>query len=265
MKLSIYALVDNTASSGFYAEHGLSYLIEYDERILLDTGQTELYISNANKLGISTDSFNTIVLSHGHYDHGNGLSYLKGKNLICHPGVFVKRYSGKQRKYVGLNQDKIELSQRYQLHTSKDPVWLSNNMVFLGEIPRKIGFENHSTSFFLEDGSPDPLHDDTAITIKMPQGLFIISGCAHSGICNIINHAIDVTGIKKVFGVIGGFHLKQNNKQTQQTIDFFSQLNIPIVMPSHCTDLPALSEIYRIFKGEQVKAGTLYTFEDSEV
>lgn len=265
MKLSIYVLVDNTASSGFYAEHGLSYLIDYDERILLDTGQTDLFIQNAKKMGISTDSFNTIVLSHGHYDHGNGLPYLNNKKLICHPGAFVKRYSGKQRKYAGLVQSQQELSQQYQLTTSASPLWLSNKMVFLGEIPRTFGFERKTTAFTLEDGSEDFLPDDSAIAVKMPQGLFIITGCSHSGICNIINYAIEVTGIKTVYGVFGGFHLKQNNKQTQQTIDYLLQLKIQIVMPTHCTDLPALSELYRNFKGEQVKAGTMYTFDDGEL
>jgi len=64
------------------------------------------------------------------------------------------------------------------------------------------------------------------------------------------------------FGVIGGFHLKFNNNQTKETVKYFKQNNIQIVMPSHYTELPALSVFYNEFGGEQVKAGNLYTFEE---
>ncbi|MGD9995245.1 MAG: MBL fold metallo-hydrolase [Salinivirgaceae bacterium] len=261
-KLKIYVLTDNTASTFCKAEHGLSYLIAFDENILFDTGQTNLFIENANFLEAPLDKVKKVVLSHGHYDHGNGLAHLNGRQLICHPDIYLKRYSGKQRKYVGLALSKAQIQERFQVTETKDPYWLSDNMVFLGEIPRKFSFEKNQAGFFLENNQNDPLLDDSGIAVVMNQGLFVISGCAHSGICNIVEHARKVTGISKVYGVMGGFHLKHNNQQTQETIKYIKDLQVEVVLPSHCTALPALAQFYNEFGGEQIKAGTLYTFDE---
>jgi len=263
LKLKIYVLVDNTASASCGAEHGLSYLIDFDTKVLFDTGQSDLFLRNAEFLQVPIHEIDTVVLSHGHYDHGNGLNYIDNKTLICHPEVFIERFSGKQHKPVGLNISEFDLRKKFEIKTSIEPYWLSDKMVFLGQIPRNYGFERTETNFYLKDGDSDMLFDDSALAIKMSQGLFIISGCAHSGICNIIEHAKKVSNEKRVFGVIGGFHLKFNNKQTQFTLDFFKQNNIKVVMPSHCTELAALSVFNAEFGGEQVKAGTLYTFDEA--
>lgn len=264
MKIKIYVLVDNCASNLCSAEHGLSYLLEYDSKVLFDTGQSDLFLKNAKTLGIDMNIINTIALSHGHYDHGNGLKYLDNKKLVCHPHVFQSRYSGKQMKPVGLNQSEKEIRNKFKVTATSEPYWFSKNMVFLGEIPRKFGFEKVTTSFYLKNKVNDELLDDTAIAIKTKKGLFIISGCAHSGICNIIEHAKLITNTNKIYGIIGGFHLKHNNKQTKKTIEYIKALNPEIVMPSHCTDLPALAAFYREFKFEQIKSGTLYTFNEAE-
>ncbi len=261
-KLKIYVLTDNTASTFCKAEHGLSYLIAFDENILFDTGQTNLFIENANFLEAPLNEVKTVVLSHGHYDHGNGLAHLNGRHLIGHPDIYLKRYSGKQRKYVGLALSKAQIQERFQVTETKDPYWLSDKMVFLGEIPRKFSFEKNQAGFFLENNQNDRLLDDSGIAVVMNQGLFVISGCAHSGICNIVEHARKVTGISKVYGVMGGFHLKYNNLQTQETIKYIKDLQIEVVLPSHCTALPALAQFYNAFGGEQIKAGTLYTFDE---
>lgn len=261
-KLKIYVLTDNTASTYCKAEHGLSYLLSFDDNVLFDTGQTNLFIENAKFLEAPLSETHKVVLSHGHYDHGNGLAHLNGRQLICHPDIYLKRYSGKQRKYVGLALNRAQISDRFQVIETKTPYWLSEKMVFLSEIPRKFSFEKNQTGFFLDNNQNDALLDDSAIAVVMNQGLFVISGCAHSGICNIVEHARKVTGISKVYGVMGGFHLKHNNLQTQETIEFFKTLPVEVVLPSHCTELQALAQFYNEFGGEQVKAGTLYTFDE---
>ena len=78
MKLTI--LTENVAGGIFSAEHGLSYLIECENnKVLLDTGHSDMFIRNAEKLNINLDDVETVVLSHGHWDHGNGLKY-----FLCH-------------------------------------------------------------------------------------------------------------------------------------------------------------------------------------
>lgn len=261
-KLKIYALVDNMASNICQSEHGLSYLVVFDKTILFDTGQTDLYLKNAQILNAPIHEAETVVLSHGHYDHGNGLKFLQNKKLVCHPNVFADRFSGKQMKPVGLNITETRAREIFNIQFSIDPVWLSDKMVFLGQIPRKFSFEKTATRFKLADGAVDEISDDSAMAVVMNKGLFVISGCGHSGICNIIEQAKNITGINKLFGVIGGFHLKFDNKQTRETLNYLKAQNPEIVMPSHCTELPALSVFYNEFGGEQVRAGTLYTFDN---
>ena len=101
MRISV--LTDNHPGSRTPAEHGLSYLIEYDGIMMLfDTGQSDMFLKNAKTMNISMKNIDIIILSHGHFDHGDGLHYLKGGRLICHPGCFVKRYRKRDNTYIGL-------------------------------------------------------------------------------------------------------------------------------------------------------------------
>jgi 7,8-dihydropterin-6-yl-methyl-4-(beta-D-ribofuranosyl)aminobenzene 5'-phosphate synthase len=264
MKLKISILSENVASQLCLAEHGLSYLVEFDKKILFDTGASDLFIQNARRMDIDLDEIETIIISHGHYDHGNGLKYIRGKKIICHPAAFCKRFSGRQWRPVSLDFSFDELLRSNEVFTSKGPYWISDSMLFLGEIPRRIEFEKKEPNFFFEDRSPDPIIDDSAIAIKTGFGLFVVSGCAHSGICNTIEYACQLTGIDELYGVMGGFHLTENNEQVTQTIEYLKSKKAKIVMPSHCTGLPALSRFYEHFKGEMVKTGMVYTFPKTE-
>lgn len=260
--MKLYVLVDNTASANFQAEHGLSYLIDYDERILFDTGHSDLFLKNAKKLNVDlSNKVESIVLSHGHWDHGNGLKYLKNKTLICHPNVFMKRYREVDNSYVGLDSSFEDLSNNLKIQTSKKPFQVTDKIIFLGEIPRIFHFEKKPSSFIDQDGQPDQIIDDSGLAIIDKNEIVIVSGCAHSGICNMVEHAKNVTGLNKVKAVIGGFHLNKNNAQTKETIKYFKRNQITNIYPAHCTELPALSAFYDEFKFNQLKAGMILNFE----
>lgn len=260
MKLTV--LTENNAGSGFLAEHGLSYLIEHEEeKILFDAGATDVFLKNANRLGVNIQKeVNTVVLSHGHWDHGNGLKHLKNKTLITHPESFIIRYRTKDHSSLGLNFSKKQAEQNFKLILKKEPYYISSNIIFLGEIPRANNFESKTTNFLDEFGYPDFVNDDSAIVIIKNKELIIVTGCSHSGICNIINYACKVTGTNTINTVIGGFHLKNNNAQTQKTIEFFKKNNTSRIYPSHCTHLPALTAFYENFKIEQIRTGMVLNF-----
>lgn len=257
MKLTV--LTDNCAGAGFVAEHGLSYLIEHKGmKILLDTGHTDVFLQNAKRLGIDIlKEIETVVLSHGHWDHGDGLKYLTGKTLITHPSAFIKRYRKNDHSHIGLTLSKDELKEKFTLKITKEPFKISQGIIFLGEIPRENNFEAKSTSFVDENNKPDFVPDDSALAIIDKGELIIITGCSHAGICNIITYAQKVTGIQKVNTIIGGLHLKHKNKQTYNTIHFLKELNIQQVYPSHCTELEALAVFVQEFKIKQVKTGQI--------
>ncbi len=249
-------LSDAKAMDGYGSEHGLSFLIEVDQqKILFDTGASDLYMKNAEKMGIGLNDVDTIVLSHGHYDHGNGLQYIHGKTLVCHPGCFVKRYRKEGGVNLGLSLSKSEIEDKFELQSSRDPLRLSEHLYFLGEIPRVNDFEAKSTRYMLEGGEDDHIIDDSGLACITEKGLVVVSGCAHSGICNMIEHAKKVTGVVQVVAVIGGFHLKANSIQTKRTIKHLSDLNIQGVYPSHCTLDPALGMFNEAFGSGEMLVG----------
>ncbi len=259
MKISV--LSENYAGVYTRAEHGLSYLIEFDgQTILFDSGQSDLFLENAGKMGLRPEKTDFIVLSHGHFDHGNGLDYLKHGNLICHPGCFTKRFRGYDRKPIGLKNTKDVLSAKFNIITSAGPYTLGENAYFLGEIPRLTDFESKSTSFIFENGDPDFVTDDSAIVLIKPDGLFIVTGCGHAGIVNTIEYSKKITGVNVVSGILGGLHLKEINLQTHETIKYLKENNVKHVMPSHCTELPALTAFYQNFGIRQIRTGDILTF-----
>jgi 7,8-dihydropterin-6-yl-methyl-4-(beta-D-ribofuranosyl)aminobenzene 5'-phosphate synthase len=247
MQLTI--LSEAKAMDGFFSEHGLSFLIEEDgKKILLDTGASDVFLKNAYKLGIDLKEVDTIVLSHGHWDHGNGLQHISGKPLLCHPLCFQKRYRKLWEENIGLALEKEEIEERFEVKTSCEPVQLTEHLWFLGEVPRLNDFEAQTTKYLLEDGSPDFIIDDSGLALTTENGLVVISGCAHSGICNMVEHAKNVTGLDRVEAVIGGFHLKAVNPQTRQTVQWMKDAGVPRLLPSHCTMGPAL-ELFQELPG----------------
>ena len=260
--MKIRVLTDNTAGSGFLAEHGLSFLIEADGKsILFDTGHTDVFLRNALRMGVNIqNTLETVVLSHGHWDHGDGLQHLYGKTLITHPSAFMKRYRKSDRSYIGLALRMREMEQKYKIIATRQPIKISEGIWFLGEIPRLNSFEATTTSFVDESGQPDFVPDDSALAVVQDNKLYVITGCSHSGICNIVEHAKKVSAIDQVHAVIGGFHLKHQNEQTKKTIEYFRTQKIPHLLPSHCTELPALAAFYETFKISQLKTGTILEF-----
>ena len=260
MKLTV--LTDNLAGGRFLAEHGLSYFIEIDgEKILFDTGHSDVFLKNAEKLGIDIrNEVKTVVLSHGHWDHGNGLKFLQNKHLVAHPGSFSKRYTKTDQREIGLEMNKNKIESDFNLAETIEPLQLTKHLIFLGEIPRLNDFENKTTPFQFENGSDDFVLDDTALVAEVNGMLVVITGCSHAGICNICEYARFITGIKKIKAVIGGFHLKNQNRQTFETIKYFKKNTVEHLFPSHCTDLPALTLFYNEFKVQSVKTGMVFQF-----
>jgi len=261
--MTISILTDNHPGGHTPAEHGLSYFIEYDgRRLLFDTGQSDMFLRNAEAMKIDMTNIDIVILSHGHFDHGNGLDYLAGGSLICHPGCFVNRYRKSDHTFIGLKNSEEELSLMFNLITSAEPYKISEKIFFLGEIPRLTGFESLTTSFVFEDGSPDYVIDDSAIVMLTDKGLFVVTGCGHAGIVNTLEHAKKVTGENVIYGIMGGFHLKEIDKQTKESIRYLKENKVKHVFPSHCTSLPALTAFYQEFKGKQVKTGDIFNFEE---
>jgi len=258
----ITVLTDNRSDGKFLHEHGLSLYIttKTNKKILFDTGQSDIFLKNAATLGIDIDSVDVVVLSHGHWDHGNGLTFLRDKTLICHPGCFIKRYRKWTMLNIGLNSSLEEIHERFNLILSKKPYTVSENVIFLGEIPRKNSFEAKSTPFRLQNKKDDFVYDDSGLVIISGLGLIVISGCAHSGICNTVEYAKEITGIEKVHAVIGGFHLKKVDDIALKTIEYFKKNNIDNVYPCHCVKDCVMEAFSKQFSNKPISAGVTLNF-----
>lgn len=247
MKLTV--LVDNnTLIDKYYiGEPGLSFHIEDGKKsILFDTGYSDIVISNAKALNIDLSTVSNIVISHGHNDHTGGLRYLyndwylKNKRIIAHPYAFNNRIEYGQP--IGSPICKNDLNQTCELLLSKEPVKITNNITFLGEIPEKYEYETRKPMGIIHDGKTeytDYVLDDTALVYQNDQGLFIITACSHSGICNIIDYAKQVCKDKRILGVIGGFHLFNADEKLNKTIEYFKSQKIKHLYPCHCVSLKA--------------------------
>jgi len=258
--LKISFLVDDNPGPGCQAEHGLSLFIEADIKILFDAGQSRLFLENAGHLGIDAAAADFLVLSHGHYDHGNGFEYLNGKRLLCHPGCFTRRYRAEKSAYIGLKYDQPFAEKNFDLIFSEKPFKISDSVTFLGQIPRKNDFEAKQTTFVKEDGTPDFVIDDSALVIDTATGLVIIAGCSHAGICNIVEYAREITGKTRVRAVVGGFHLKEASTVIQPTIDYLKSADIGLLMPCHCVDASVIMLFNSIFHCEAAFSGKIKEF-----
>lgn len=281
MNTKITILCENRTciTQGITGEHGFCALIEKNgEKLLLDTGQGLSLIPNARTLDIRLDNISKIVLSHGHYDHTGGLAKLPlQKNQVtiyAHPDVFNNKHSvkkdskGDTYKFIGIKQTKEELESRLNARFvfTRHFTPITGQIFFSGEIPRITDFETFDSRLLIKthDGYlPDQLLDDASLLIETDSGPVILTGCAHAGIVNVMNHFSNQTGHKTFYAVIGGTHLGFLNSpdQLEKTMDAFDLFHVEKLAVSHCTGNEAAAACYHRFKDRFAFANAGWTIE----
>ncbi len=255
--LSLTVLADNNTliDRYFSAEPGLSFLIQTEgKKILFDTGYSAVFLSNAMKMGINLRDLDCVVLSHGHLDHTWGLVPLvrllteatiediphSVPELVAHPLCFCPKERLPLRN-IGSILNETEARRQFRVNLSAKPAWITDDLVFLGEIPRKFPFEQvdpGKRKILLPDGrtEPDRLMDDSALAYRSDKGLVIITGCSHAGICTITEYAREVCDERTVVDIIGGLHLiNPPAAQLRGTGEYLRGLRLQSVHACHCT------------------------------
>ena len=259
---------DMEIKNSLLAEHGFSaivtaYEMEETHSLLFDFGFSDHGAAyNAEALDVDMASIETMALSHGHLDHVGGLLKLsaligkKGLPLVLHPKAF------KNPRYTKISEDfklyfppftreKAEAAGAKIAETAQPYAMLGECILFLGEVPRLTAFEKVPPGFkFEEDGieKHDEIEDDTAIIGHIKgKGLVVLTGCAHSGVINTVRHAQEVTGVKEVHAIMGGFHLSGADEESvvNPTLKALKEINPDIIIPTHCTGRDAIMKIER--------------------
>jgi len=239
------------------AEHGVSVHIRLGaegREILLDAGgHTKVALPhNLAQLGIHPTRVDQVVISHGHRDHTAGLAEflgMAGKRIpvVVHPDAFLERWfifpdgskmgpwHEKQQEWEKAGADIVYVDEPYEL---------APGCLATGPIPRRTDFEKGMASaYYLQDGElvQDPINDDQSVVVNIEgKGLVVVAGCAHSGIVNTVHYAQEISGVKKVWAVVGGFHLGDATpEKVGRTIDEMKTIGPRLVMPAHCTGFAA--------------------------
>ena len=239
---------------GAVAEHGWSVWIEMDDgAYLFDTGQGTAFLNNASQFGIRLADAGSILISHHHVDHTGGLLAAVGTMrresgresipVYAHPDIFKESFSKSedQLSHIGLpfTQSLLETAgAEFRLETGWREIGPGLSMT--GEIPHVTDYETGDPAMHHRDASGeivfDPVRDDQTVVIDTPDGLFVILGCSHAGLINILTYITAQTGKNRFHTIMGGTHLgPASDEQIDGTIAALHEFDIGRIGVSHCT------------------------------
>lgn len=166
---------------------------------------------------------------------------------------------------IGANVSQKELSKYFDVVCTAEPFAVTKRLMFLGEIPRQFDFEAKRPVGKVCCGSKyidDFIRDDSSLVYTAKDGLVVITGCAHAGVCNTTAYALSLFGEQKVKDIIGGLHLlKPQPKQLRGTVGFIKRLKPAQIHPCHCTDFTSKCALSKVAHVEDVGVGLKLEFK----
>lgn len=264
-----------------------TYLDGKQHTVLFDGGpEGEVLERNARLLGVDFGAFESVVLSHGHFDHAGGLPRALqlilsncGHNvpLWVHPEMFRPRGDQLADGNVMPNKDipgveALTLEGAEVVCTRDAQLLLEDTFYISGEIPRVTTYEKGLPGHMrrTEDAlawEPDPLiTDERFLAVKVREkGVVVFTACSHAGVVNVLEHACAVFPNTPLYAVMGGLHLSGAGpeKIISETVRDLKSFGLKIIVPAHCTGWRAVTELLNTF-GEQMvipsAVGKLFTF-----
>ena len=203
--MKILTLVENTSGGDVRSVHGLSFYVETAKhKLLFDLGPDKTVFENAKKLGVDLKAVDTVVISHGHYDHGGALRQLLEVNqtakVYIQRSAFLPHYSKVLLAKIDIGLDKSLASHPQLVLLDGDYTIDDELTLFVSHVPDTFRSEANA-SLFSKDGPDDFRHEQNLLIRDTQDVLFM--GCAHSGVLSILE---SVPGCRPQ-ACIGGFHI----------------------------------------------------------
>ncbi|MCF8041145.1 MAG: MBL fold metallo-hydrolase [Desulfarculaceae bacterium] len=273
MKLTLLTENNSLFCKFYFAEHGFSAFIEDEGKtILYDTGYSNAFILNAEKMGFDLTAIDYLILSHGHYDHTGGLKHLidyyKSRHLTRKPVLkftsevlLLPKYNFEIDEDQGTDVDIQTLEQYFDIQMSEEVEKLTSRLYYLGKVARDNDFECRLPQVAKKkvggEWVEDLVDEDTQLAfLHGDNQVSVITGCSHNGICNIMAYAKQVTKADKINTAIGGLHLQAPPKDLMQaTMDFVQDEQIDTFYACHCCDFKSRIALSTVSNVEEAGVG----------
>lgn len=251
--MTLTVLIENTAPDGLVREHGLSVYINYNETpILLDGGSSGKFLENAKNVEVDITDIRLAVLSHGHYDHADGLAAFLGTNRtaeVClRPAALDEHWSDNGgRHYIGLSEEVKGL--------------LEGRCRFVDGLTRLL------PGVWLV---PDGVDHEQSLVLEGENGLVILNACCHAGAGYIVRGVKEAFPGKRVRALVGGLHLMGQNTHCLGVAPgivknlgkwLFDELEVGTLYTGHCTGDPAFEILKEAHPDRVVRLTTGLTVE----
>ena len=247
--MTITVLAENTSTSdALSAEHGLCLYIEAaTHKLLFDTGASALFSVNAAKLGVNLAEVDAVMLSHGHCDHGGGLETLLELNrqarIYAGNKAFDGFYSGNHGVspvYIGLNSVLLE-GGRFVLVGDRHQI---DGELEMFSTPSVLSDRTCDRGLLMRNGggfAPDDFAHERSLILREGEKRVLLTGCAHTGITNIVERFRQIEGVPPDV-IVGGFHLNhlaQENEAAVRAVGESLKGTSALCFTGHCTGLAA--------------------------
>ena len=258
-------LADNrTNAPAMETEHGLSILLETERhRILLDTGASDMFIRNAERLSLDISTVDYVFVSHGHSDHAGGLSYFmeinKTAKVIVSPDAMKGKFYSKRKYLHSITIEWPEIPEERLMLVSKS-CKIDDDVHIIAHIPHVHPMPKGNQHLFVQNAEGQYVNDDFRHELALYTDGLLFTGCAHSGLENILSACP-----WPVHTVVGGFHLLDGQETEKELATLAQRLkaNYPktLFYTSHCTG----DNVFNVMKdvmGEQLKSFRCGTTKD---
>ena len=256
-------LSDNRSNNrSLFTEHGLSILLETEQyKILLDTGASDVFIRNAELLGIDFSNVDYVFISHGHSDHAGGLRYFLEQNrqakVIVSPDAMRGHFFSKRGNLHSITTEWPEIGDDRLILIGKTCA-IAEGIHVIAHIPQNHPMPKGNQNLYIQDANGDYIYDDFRHELVLYVDGLLFTGCAHSGLENILGACP-----YPVESVVGGFHLVDGQESEEELMSLAKRLIVDYpstrFYTSHCTGDNVI-EVMKGFMGEQLqsfKCGTI--------